>query len=217
MPTPPALLQKELNNTRVKKFPKDQILVYEGDNLTEVGIIKSGAVKLYDINDNGHEKILHIVTAPAVIPLAFFSGQTATANWFYAALTDCEIYVFDQFKLRELMLKDKDTNEYLINNFSQNVHELLVRLSSLGKALAHDKIVVALRFLAIWHGDERRGGWIRVRFPVNQQLVADMVGITRERVAVLMKDLQVKKIVRNPSQTVLEIHLDRLLATQKSS
>ncbi len=191
---------------RVKHYPKGQIIQYQGDELVEVFVIKAGVVKIYDIDDQGNEKILHLVGAPAVIPFSFFSGEKVAPNWFYSALTDCELYVLPHDILKSAMRADANLAIELTNEFSRDVHELLVRLSALGKTKAHDKLIATLWFLATWHASERRGGWFRVNFPVNHQLLADITGITRERAAVVMKEFQDQKIIRNPRLTILEIN-----------
>jgi CRP/FNR family transcriptional regulator len=207
----PKLLSNTLRTSRVKHFPKGQIILYEGDPLPEVFIIKSGAVKLYDIDSQGNEKVLHIAAYPAVIPFAFFSGEDSIIRWFYSALTDCDLYVLDYEKLRELMFSDSGSAQFLVNNFSRDVHELLIRLSSLGKTVVHDKIITALNFLVNYHTKPLQNGWWRVLFAINHQLLADMAGVTRESTALVMKDLQDKKIIRSPQQTILEINKDKLL------
>lgn len=211
MDTLPAILKDLLVNSRVKHFPKGQIMLYEGDTLPEVLIVKSGAVKLYDIDSQGNEKILNIVTFPAVIPLAFFSGDNSILRWFYSALTDCDVYVIEYAKLRELMYSDSIVGQFLVDNFSKDVHELLIRLSSLGKTVVRDKIIPALNFLVNHHAKLRPNGWWRVSFAVSHQLIADMVGVTRESTATVMKELQDNSIIRSPRLTTLEINKEKLL------
>lgn len=206
----PDLLKPVLTSARLKRFPKGQIIQYQGDSLTEVFIIKSGVVSIYDIDDQGNEKILHITKTPAVVPFSFFSGDTTPPKWFYAAMTDCELYVMPHETLQEAVEADPKLALLLTNEFSRDVHELLVRLSSLGKTRAQDKLIATLWFLLRWHSKERKGGWYRVNFPVNHQLLADITGITRERAAVVMKDYQDKKLIRNPRLTVLEISKETL-------
>ncbi|HTH72155.1 MAG TPA: Crp/Fnr family transcriptional regulator [Candidatus Pristimantibacillus sp.] len=210
MDTLPLSFQRVLRTSRVKHFPKDQIIQYIGDTVNEVFFIKTGAVKIYDIDEQGNEKILHIVKTPAIVPFAFFSGEGARARWFYSALTDCDVYVMDREQLRRTMLASGKAALGLVENFSTDVHELLVRLSSLGKTNTHDKLIAALKFLQARHAEQRPSGWWRVSFPVNHQLLADMVGVTRESVSVVMKELQDKKIIRNPRLTILEIRKERL-------
>lgn len=205
-------LGKLLRSARQKHFPKGQIILYEGDIPSEVFIIKTGAVKLYDIDDQGNEKILHIVKAPALLPFAFFSGGTEPIRWFYTALTDCDAYVLSEPKLLRTLQTDGNLATSLMQTFSSDVHELLTRLSSLGKTNARGKLLAALKFLVVRHAKERRSGWWRVHFPVSHQLLADMSGITRESAAVVMKELQDEKITRNPRMTILEINREKLLS-----
>jgi CRP/FNR family cyclic AMP-dependent transcriptional regulator len=206
----PEEISEVINSARLKHFPKGQIILYQGDRPLDVLIIKSGIVKIYDIDENGNEKILHIVGAPSVIPFSFFSGEDAKPHWFYAALTDCELYVLPYDTLVEAAKANGRLSRSLTNNFSLNVHELLVRLSSLGKTKAPDKLIATLWFLVNWHSEEKKNGWWRVCFPVNHQLLADITGITRERAAMVMKEFQDNKIIRNPRLTVLEIHKESL-------
>lgn len=206
----PNSLKTVLDSARLKHYPKGQIIQYQGDALIEVFVIKSGVVKIYDIDDQGNEKILHLACAPAVIPFSFFSGQQTPPHWFYAALTDCDLHVLAYEQLQQAIETDAMLSVYLTNAFSRDVHELLVRLSSLGKTKAQDKLVATLWFLLRWHAVERKNGWWRVSFPVTHQLLADIAGITRERAAMVMKELQDQKVIRNPRLTVLEICKERL-------
>ncbi len=206
----PLILQKALQSARLRHVPGGQIILYEDDLPSEMFILKNGIVKLYDIDDQGNEKLLHLVKAPAVVPFAFFSGMTDPLRWFYATLTDCDLYVLRTEELRTMTRAHPDLAELLTNKFSADVHELLVRLSSLGKTNARDKVIAALKFFAARHATERRSGWWRVNFPASHQLIGDLCGITRETTAIIMKELQGEKIVRNPRVTILEINKNNL-------
>ena len=207
---PHPLLSELLKNARIKHFPRGQILLYEGDTVPEVFILKKGVVKLHDIDAQGNEKILHVVGPPGILPLAFISGPNITTRWFYTALSDCDAYVLPEEVLRKAAVENGKLGMHLTTWFSNEVHELLERLSSLGKTNARDKLIAALRYLAVCHSKQRVNGWYRVTFPVSHQLLADMVGITRESAATVMKELQDEKIVRNPKLTLLEIDFKKL-------
>jgi len=207
----PLVLQRALRDARVKQVPAGQILFYEDDLPQEVYILKEGIVKIYDIDDQGNEKVLHLVKSPAVIPFAFFSGMHDPLRWFYTTLTSCELAVFSAEELGKMATSDSALGEVLTNAFSSDVHELLVRLSSLGKSSAREKVMSALRFLMVVHSTERRAGWWRVNFPVSHQLISDICGITRETAALTMKELQNENVIRNPKLTILEISRKRLL------
>ena len=207
----PPVVEKALHSTRVRQMPSGQIILYEGDSPQEIFILKSGVVKLYDIDEEGNEKVLHLVKAPAVLPFAFFSGLDEPLRWFYTTLTDCELYILSAAELQRMTLEDSLLAKALTNDFSHDVHELLVRLSSLSKTNARDKVIAALKFLVTRHASERRTSWWRVNFPVSHQLIADLCGLTRETAAITMKELQNEKIVRNPRITILEINRKKLI------
>jgi len=204
-------LSTDVFQSHVKQYPKGQILLYKGDLPLDVMVLRNGVIKLYDIDDQDNEKILHLVRPFAVIPFAFFSGGNEPMHWYYGALTDCEVSVipFEDFQRR--MEENSELAWELMNWFSIEVHELLVRLSSLGKSSAENKIKAALRFLAVHHSKKINDQWVRVNFNVNHQLISDLVGVTRERAAMIMKELSDKQEIRTPRQNVLELNQAALL------
>ena len=206
----PPLLIPILQGARRKKIGKGQIILYEGDVPGDAMIVKEGIVKIHDIDDQGNEKILHLVKRPAIIPFAFYSGQEVPTRWFYSALTNTELFIIPREQLLAAVRDNSTLALYLMNHFSMEIHEILTRLSSLGKTNTRDKLIAALKFLAVWHSTQKAGGWLRVTFPVNHQLLADMVGITRESAAIAMKEFQTSRVIRNPRMTILEINLPRL-------
>ncbi len=207
----PPILSGAFRDSRDKHFPKGQIILYQGDTPPEVMALKTGIVKVYDIDEQGNEKILHLLKPWGILPLAFFSGNNRPVRWFYAALTDCDVAVLPVEMLTTEMQSNSELALHLMHWFSREVHELLVRLSSMGKTNTRDKLVAALKFLAVNHATQRHSGWWRVTFPINQQLLADLTGMTRESAATAIKTLQDEKLVRHPRLTILEINLDGLV------
>jgi CRP/FNR family transcriptional regulator len=206
----PPSLQRLVRAAPVKRFSRDKIIQYIDQPVTNVFVLKTGAIKIYDINNQGDEKILHIIKPSTVFPYAFYSGNQVHTTWFYSTLTDTEVYVLDPIVLRRAMFAHGNLAMNLLQDFSQDLHELLIRLRSLGKTNSRDKVVAALTFLAVCHAHPLPDGWWRVSFPVGHQLLADIAGITRESVAVVMKSLQTKQLIRNPRNTLLEINTQEL-------
>jgi CRP-like cAMP-binding protein len=208
----PTHLRKMLDAARVKHIPRSQIILYEGDQPSEVYVLKAGIVKLHSIDEAGNDKILHLLKEGNVLPLAFFSGPDVPCRWYYTALTDCDLYVFQRNELENVLFDDPDIGRYFTNTYSEEVHELLTRLDSLSKTDASMKLTALLRYLAVCHGVTGKGAWYKIPFTVNHQLLADMIGMSRESTSICMKDLTTRKIIRNPRVAQLEIHLDRLIA-----
>ncbi len=208
------IIAKAISSQLTKHYPAGQIIVYQGDMPEDVYILKRGVIKIYDTDEDGNEKILHLVKPYAVIPFTFFSGEYHPIKWYYSALTNCEVVVIPSSVLSKKLENNKHLANYLMCWFTEQVHELLVRLSSLGKTTARDKVVAALKFLAVRHSYEREGGWRRIEFHVSHQLIADLAGVSREHVAGIMREIGELNLIRYPRKTVLEIDLKKLIEWQ---
>ncbi|HSX28185.1 MAG TPA: Crp/Fnr family transcriptional regulator [Candidatus Saccharimonadales bacterium] len=199
-----------LGEARVRTYPKGQIILYEDDQPSEIYVLKRGIVRIYDIDDQGNEKILHIIRAPTLFPLVWHLGLRGEVGSFYGALTDCDAYLLPSAEFEARMAKDATLANYVLRCHVTEMHELLVRLGSMNKTTSYDKLIAALKFLAVHHAQKGRGKWYRVEFPVSHQLLADMTGITRESATMAIGQLQEEKIVRYPRLTVLEVNFEKL-------
>lgn len=207
----PAPLQPLLENAKLRSYPKGQIILYEGENPTDAYIVKRGAVKIYDIDEDGNEKILHILKSPAVFPGLFMfglsgtpgSGQTST---FYTTVADSELYVISRATFEDRLTSDTALTHYCMRWFASEVQEMMRRMSSLEKTSTKSKLLATLSYLSRQHADPPKAGWQKVQLPVSHQLLADMIGVTRESTTMVMKDLQKQQIVRTPKLGVLEIN-----------
>lgn len=207
-------LAKLCLGARVKHYPKNQILLYGGDPIPTIYLLKKGVVKLYDIDHEGNEKVLHILKPPSLMPLTALGREREDSEWFYGTITDCDVYAVAADEFEKSITTDSKLATFLLRQNAEVMNELLVRLSSLGKNDARGKLAYVLRFLAECHAHEHHGGWRRVAFPVGHQLLADMIGMTRESTAISLKRLRERQIVRYPRATQLEIHLTHLITNE---
>lgn len=202
----PPQLECVIQEARVRRVPRNQFILYQGDVPTDVYILSKGVVKIYDIDDQGNEKILHLLKPAAIAPLAFFSGPNHATQWFYTTLVDCELYVLPFDQLGACMRENNELTMYLMNWFSLEVHELLLRLSSLQKSSVRDKVMAALKFLYTQHAHPLHGSWRRVNFPVSHQMLGAMTGVTRESVTMCLGTLEEEGVVRTEQFVTLDIH-----------
>ncbi len=194
-----------------RRYPKGQAILFQNDPVLDVVYLRRGLIKIFDTDNNGIDKILHLLKPPAILPFVFFSGDATITQWNYSALTDCDVSVMPSERLMALMGTNAPLTLTLLKWFSVEANELMVRLSSMSKTNTRDKFIAALKFLVMHHAVERRNGWWRVTFSVNQQLLADMTGMTRESGAMIMKLFKNEKIIRQPRLTILEINRVNLL------
>lgn len=199
-----------LKDAREKQYDSGQILLYAGDEITDIYILTSGIIKVYDIDDKGQEKILQLIKAPAILPLNCLLDAPLPVSWYYASLSPVTFSVFPNRHVHEQMNQQPELGTYVINWLATETHELLVRLNGMNKTEANDKIISILKFLRVYYSKPERRGWQRIEFPVTHQLLADMAGLARESVSIQMAQLQKEKIVRS-RRPYLEINPEKLI------
>ena len=201
-----------VENSRQRTYAKGQTILYPDERSPDIFVIAEGAITMHDIDDNGNRRILHIFGPPALFPMVSFSSEFVTSSWFYTALMDTRVHVlpYQEFKLRLEKVDGASAYNALLKQLLTEVHELLTQIAQSTRSSGEARLLVALKFLAVHHMRARSGNWQPVNFLVPHHLLADMTGLTRETVSVLMKQLHQKRLVRYPVAGKLEINSSRL-------
>ncbi|AUC22397.1 MULTISPECIES: Crp/Fnr family transcriptional regulator [Polaribacter] len=105
---PPESYQKFLELTELKKFNNKDVLTKTGDKPTDLYILKRGIVRSYYEDENGKEYIrsLFVPFSSTGSFGALVSNKNSLLT--YQCLTDCELFVINYKKLKELALVDND-------------------------------------------------------------------------------------------------------------
>ena len=206
----PSGLRALLATSHKRQVEKNQVLYYQGDTVSNVLYLKDGIVKVYDIDDAGNEKILHLFKGPSFLPLALFGGPDIETRWFYATLTDCVLTPIVLEELEALLFEDSESLTYMLRWYYREVHEILTRLNSLSKTQTKEKLIAALKYFATFHLHATQGRWHAVTFPVTHQLLADFIGVSRESVTYCLHELQGEKLIKLSAQSTLLINRDKL-------
>ncbi len=205
-----AEVKKLFPEAILRRYPAGQIVIYDGDQPSHIFFIKKGAIKNYDIDDQGNEKIVRLIGENGFFPLIYALSDALEIENFYSTLDETEVLLIpiEQFIYR-------CENDIVFSNrcfrwFVGEATLLLDRIKGLERTESRLKVAQVLEYLANQHAVPKNENWQQVKFPVSQQFVADMVGLTRETVSVIMKDFDEQKIVHFPRQMHLEIHMKRL-------
>ncbi len=194
-------------DVRIRQYPRGQIIMYAGDEPLHAYMVKSGAVKIYDINDNNEEKVLHIGGPGAILPAVYLFGQAPQTATFYATLMDCELYMLPIEEFNARLLQNNDLALACVRWFAGEVREMMIRMASLQKSDTKERLLVTLWYLARLHTQPLKNSWCRVNFPVTHQLLADMIGVSRESTSIALKEFHKQRICRSPKLSKLEINL----------
>lgn len=188
--------EKFLSPYPTKKYSKGEVIIHQGDIPGRAFVIKSGYVKNADLTDGGEEKPLLFDTRWETFPIGWVFGKINRAQYYYEAFTDCEIYLVPREDYISFLRSHPDTLYVLFDRFVIRHLDYQIRIDGLSQSKAHDKILYTLRFLTSRFGTQLKGSDVKIRLPLTQQDIANILGITRETANAELKKLEKDGFIR---------------------
>ncbi|HTE57820.1 MAG TPA: Crp/Fnr family transcriptional regulator [Verrucomicrobiae bacterium] len=188
--------QPFLKTLITKRFRQGNILIYQGEVPRNAYIVKSGIVKLYNITPQGDERIATFKLQGDIFPTTWSFDKGPTAFYYYEAQTDGEMYVVPTEEFRDYINKNHEALQAVANHYLGNYAGALMRITALEQPKAADKVLYTLYYLMQVYGREMLKGSYRIEMQLTQQMIADLIGLTRETTAAELVKLKKKGILR---------------------
>ena len=206
-----SAIKKYFPDAMERTYTAGQVIIYDGDAPTLVRFIKSGAVKFYDTDSDGREKIMHIGGSGSIFPLFYSFEGKDSVNGFYATITKTEVIAIPLVEFQNKLKTSPDYAFQMLQWYAEEMDHIVSRLKSLEKSSAKQKILQALYYLSNQHATVSRNQtkWYAINFPLTQQTLADLTGLTRETVNITLKDPELLEVVRNKKQ-IFEIDYEKV-------
>lgn len=166
----------------VRQFPKQTVLIHEGDVGDSLYVILAGRVKVYASNAAGREVVIDFHGAGEYVGEMSLDGAPRSASVITVEPTTCAIV--NRAQIREFMIANPDFAQHLIGKLIHRVRVATENVKSLALSDVYGRLVRLINTLAT--EDE---GKLTVRERLTQQEIADRVGASRDMIGKLMKDL----------------------------
>lgn len=187
-------------------YPAGQIVLYIGDKPSHGFYIKKGSIKKYDIREDGSESIIYVFTKGSIVPMHLIFGIKPTITNFFATLEDCELGQIETDDFKKVLKENKKFSDDILDWFVLENENLTKRLSAIIQADARKKLLSTLLLFTEIYCFKTLTKWYRVKFPISHQMLADMVGLSRETVSSTLSQLESEKLVKNSKYMKLEIN-----------
>lgn len=167
----------------VRRYPKNSIVIHEGDYGDALYVILDGKVKIFASDDNGREIVLN-VQGPfdyfgelALIDRAPRSASAVTTE-------PTQLAYVSQPAFQRCLLDEPAIAVKLITSLSGRVRVLTHLVKDLALHNVRERVVHVLGKLAVEQGEK-----LVILQRLTHQEIADMVGASREMVSRTMKEL----------------------------
>ena len=181
-------IQAVLKSTRQLHYPKDSVVFHEGDRGDSLLVILSGRVKVLLSGDRGQEIILSILEPPSFlgeIALVDESPRSATV----VTLEQTDFLKVTQEQFLDLMQQHRPIAEKIVRQLAGSLRDATEHIRTLAMFDVHGRILRALLKLAKQRGTKQRTQIVIQPRP-SHQVLAQMIGCSRETVSRAMKVLQ---------------------------
>jgi CRP/FNR family cyclic AMP-dependent transcriptional regulator len=166
----------------VRVFPRNTVLINEGDVGDALYVVLSGRVKVYSSNESGREFVIDFHGPGEYVGEMSLDGAPRSASVMTVEPTTCAVVNRAQF--RDFVLAHPDFAMHLIERLIHRVRVTTGNLKSLALSDVYGRLVRLLNALV-----EEVDGKSVVPERLTQQEIADRVGASRDMIGKLMKDL----------------------------
>ena len=166
---------------RVRSYPKQALIIHEGDVSDTVFIVLSGRVRVFSSAEDGRDVILDVLGAGEIVGEMALDGSPRSAS--IMTMDATTVAVIDAATLRERLKSDRDLAMLLVT-------ELLGRLRKTSRVVKQLALGDVYERLSVVLNEELRrspaGGAI---VGLTQQDLADRIGASRDMVNRIFREL----------------------------
>jgi CRP/FNR family transcriptional regulator, cyclic AMP receptor protein len=180
-----------------KSFPKNTVIINEGEKSDSLYVILSGRVKVMMSGPDGREIILTMLGAGEFFgELSLFDSQPRSAT--VATMEPSQFSVISKGDFKRVMAKSPQMSDHVMQGLAQRLREADKKISSLALMDVYGRVARTLLQLAV-----KREGVLVVSDKLSQQDIANMVGASREMVNRILKELEGSGYIKVESKNII--------------
>lgn len=178
------MIRELASRGQTRTFPKNAVIINEGDRGDTLFVILSGKVKVYVSDDDGREMILDMHDAGEYVGEMSLDGRPRSASVMTLEPTTCSVLSRDE--LRAAIARNPDIAMTIIEKLIERARIATDNVKNLALMDVYGRVARLLLSLA-----KEENGKLVVPDRMTQQDIADRVGASRDMISRIFKDLTV--------------------------
>jgi len=205
--------QHFLFDYHTETFQKGEVLLHQDTKPSHALVVKSGIIKVYNLTSQGEEIAVDFASKNDLLPIGWVFGRLHKTQYYYEALTDCEVYSIPRKELLAFLKANPDSMLVLLQQAAQDSMNQAMHVNALGQLRARDKVLYAIHYFALCFGRDLHKDVVHIPLPLTQQDIANFTGLTRRTIGYELKHLASIDVVfkRQRKYVVLTDKLNELL------
>ena len=178
------MIRELASRGQTRTFPKNAVIINEGDRGDTLFVILSGRVKVYVSDDDGREMILDMHDAGEYVGEMSLDGRPRSASVMTLEPTTCSVLSRDE--LRAAIGRNPDIAMAIIEKLIERARIATDNVKNLALMDVYGRVARLLLSLA-----KEENGKLVVPDRMTQQDIADRVGASRDMISRIFKDLTI--------------------------
>jgi CRP/FNR family transcriptional regulator, anaerobic regulatory protein len=177
------LMDRLLKEGSVKSFPPDSVIIEEHDYIKNVPIVLSGSIKVFKLDEEGHEILLYYIKPGESCVMSFLGAACNGTSKIRAVVEEqAEVLILPVYKAIDLIRDNPAWLEFIFQLYNRRFEELLTVVNAVAFQNMDDRLWELLKTkVKMLHTTE---------LTITHQQVADELGTAREVVSRLLKQLE---------------------------
>ena len=185
----------------LKKFKKGQVLFEPNDDFGGIYFVKTGYLRVYDVNNEGKESGIQLFKP--LYFLSLISAKTGIKNRHYIeALTPVEAWVVSKEDFEKHVATDPELYQDVCQALMEKFLDLTSYISQLVSGDAYTKVAGLIYSLAGEYGISKNKA-VTIKFKITHKLIATLTGLTRETVTLQMLKLEKDGLIDNDRRQIV--------------
>lgn len=176
--------KKEITESRdLKLFPSGTVILDIDSYVNYIPLVMSGSVKVVRTEEDGREILLYYLTPGESCISSILSGLTQDTSKVKAVVEeDAEILMLSLVKAKEWLTKYPEWSTFVFELYHKRFEDLVTMVNS----IAFQKVDARILYLL----DQKSQLYKSKELNVTHQQLADELGITREAVSRVLKQIE---------------------------
>lgn len=192
----------------LKKYKKGQIIFEPNNSFGGVFFVKSGYLRVYDVNKEGKESGIQLFKA--LYFLSLISAKTGIKNRHYIeTLTPVEAWLVPKEDFLKHIKENPALYDEVCNALMEKFLDMTSYISQLVSGDAYTKVAGLIYSLAGEFG-VNRNKQITIKFKITHKLIATITGLTRETVTLQMLKLEKDGLIDNDRRQIVVLDMQEL-------
>lgn len=191
-------------------YGKDQLIIHANDIPSGIFYIQKGFIKKTAIHETGREITLRLYRKHSIFPLIW--AFTGSDHYYYRTVTPVEL----QKVSRDFFVSFLQSHPKILFELTKQIliqdNELLTNIAHQLSGDSYHRVVAAVALCMRRFGTTKKHNNLVITLPLTHKDIADITGLTRESVSVVMMKLKKKRIITSFDHSICIKDMDALTA-----